>query len=428
MRKTAALHNLGCKVNAYELEAMQELLEGAGYEIVPFSERADVYVVNTCTVTSIADRKSRQMLHRAKKQNPDAIVVAAGCYAQTGTQVLLEDESVDIILGNDQKGKLLSVLEAFQGERREQVINISSVKEYEPLSIERTGEKSRAFVKVTDGCNQFCSYCLIPYARGRVRSRRVSEVAEEVRRLSCPEVVVTGIHVSSYGSDFKDGTNLLTLLLALREVPGVERIRLGSLEPRIITPEFIRGLQEIPQLCPHFHLSLQSGCDETLRRMNRHYSAKEYYESCLRLREALGDIALTTDVIVGFPGESEEEFAASYAFVEKVGFYETHIFKYSRREGTRAAAMGGQVAEEVKAARSDALLLLNRKRIRAYEERHIGETLSVLLEEECTENGETYLLGHSKEYIPVAVRRGTPGEIHTGRAAGFLKEHVMLLS
>ena len=435
--RKAALHNLGCKVNAYELQAMQELLEGAGYEIVPFTEKADVYVVNTCTVTNIADRKSRQMLHRAKKQNPQAIVVAAGCYAQTGADLLKDDSAVDILLGNDRKGMLLKVLEDFTGERESLVEKIAQSKAYEPLQISRTAEHARVFVKVTDGCNQFCTYCLIPYARGRVRSRHIPDVAAEVACLAQAgyrEVVLTGIHLSSYGSDFgktSEGNqeDLLALIRAVGEIPGITRIRLGSLEPSIITPAFVEGLRGVWQLCPHFHLSLQSGCDETLFRMNRRYRSKEYLEKCQQLREAFPDPALTTDVIVGFPGETQVEFEQSYDFVSRVGFYETHIFPYSRRDGTRAAAMPGQVAEEVKKIRSEQMLALNTTRIEAYEKRRVGTKLSVLLEEEIEVGGVHYLLGHSREYVPVAVPRAEghePGDEVCLKATGFLKEHLLL--
>ena len=337
MSKKVALHNLGCKVNAYEVEAMQQLLEQAGYEIVPFQEGADVYLINTCTVTNIADRKYRQMLHKAKKMNPDAIVVATGCYAQTDTKKLKEDASVDLILGNNQKNQIVQALEEFEKEhaKKARVIEINKTKEYEELSIDHTAEHVRAYIKVQDGCNQFCTYCIIPYARGRVRSRRITEILEEVRNLAAggyKEVVLTGIHLSSYGVDFKDEDkkeDLLSLIRAVHEIEGIKRIRLGSLEPRIITEEFMEGISALPKVCPHFHLSLQSGCNKTLKDMNRRYTAEEYAEKCDLIRKYYQAPALTTDVIVGFPHETEEDFMESYEFVRNIHFYDIHFFKYS---------------------------------------------------------------------------------------------------
>ena len=355
MKKKVALHNLGCKVNAYEVEAMQQLLEQAGYEIVPFEPGADIYVINTCTVTNIADRKSRQMLHKAKKMNPDAIVVATGCYAQTDTGKLNADDAVDLILGNNQKKNIVEAIEEYEAEHQKtaHVIKINQTKEYEELSIGYTAEHVRAYIKVQDGCNQFCTYCIIPYARGRVRSRRPESILKEVHALAergYREVVLTGIHLSSYGVDFEDGKiNLLELIRTVYQVEGIQRIRLGSLEPGIVTEEFAREISAMPKVCPHFHLSLQSGCDETLKRMNRRYDSAEYAKRCALLRKYYRNPALTTDVIVGFPMESEEEFQHSYEFVDQIHFYETHIFKYSRRQGTKAAAMDGQLTEAVKA-------------------------------------------------------------------------------
>lgn len=408
INKKAALHNLGCKVNAYETEAMQQILENAGYEIVPFTEYADVYVVNTCSVTNMADRKSRQMLHKAKKMNPDAIVVGAGCYVQTKEAEALLDDTVDIVIGNNKKHELLAMLEAYENDHGKcgNVIDINHEKqEYEEMFLERTAEHTRAFIKVQDGCNQFCSYCIIPFARGRVRSRSRDSVLDEVKTLSAngyKEVVLTGIHLSSYGIDCDD--NLLSLILAIHEVEGIERIRLGSLEPRIITEEFAQTIAKLPKMCPHFHLSLQSGCNATLKRMNRRYTAEEYYEKCQLLRKYFDNPALTTDVIVGFPGETEEEFAESKAFVDKVDFYETHIFKYSRREGTKAAAMKDQVPDQIKAARSAELLELNRKKQAIYEERLLGTTQEVLIEEKIVRDGEELQIGHTKEYVKIGVK------------------------
>ena len=405
MKKKAALHNLGCKVNAYETEAMQQMLEQAGYEIVPFAPGADVYVINTCTVTNITDRKSRQMLHKAKKMNPQAVVVAAGCYVQAAKDDLEMDDAIDIVIGNNRKKDLVRILEEYERSREEEfVIDVNHTSEYESLSISRTAEHTRAYIKVQDGCNQFCSYCIIPYARGRVRSRQAEDVLAEVRELAAngyQEIVLTGIHLSSYGVDL--GTDLLSLILAVHEVEGIKRIRLGSLEPRIITEEFAKTLASLPKICPHFHLSLQSGCNATLKRMNRRYTAEEYYEKCQLLRECFDRPALTTDVIVGFPGETEEEFAESKAFLEKIQFYETHIFKYSRRKGTRAAVMENQVSDEKKAERSNILLELNRKNQAAYEEERIGDRDEVLFEELMILDGEKYYAGHTREYIRLAI-------------------------
>ena len=405
-KRKAAFHNLGCKVNAYETEAMQQLLEKAGYEIVPFAPGADVYVINTCTVTNMADRKSRQMLHKAKKMNPHAIVVAAGCYVQAAGTELEEDSAIDIIIGNNRKKDLVSILEHYERSAvQESLIDINHTKEYEKLSLEKTVEHTRAYLKVQDGCNQFCSYCIIPYARGRVRSRRKEEVVEEVKTLAgngCKEVVLTGIHLSSYGIDH--GSTLQELILAVHEVAGVERIRLGSLEPGIITEDFVKTLSALPKFCPHFHLSLQSGCDATLKRMNRRYTSGEYYEKCILIRKYFKHPALTTDVIVGFPGETEEEFAITRDFLNKVDFYETHIFKYSRREGTKAAAMKDQVPDQIKAARSAELLELNRKKQAVYEERLLGTTQEVLIEEKIVRDGEELQIGHTKEYVKIGVK------------------------
>ena len=412
--KKAALHNLGCKVNAYETEAMQEMLEQAGYEIVPFREGADIYIINTCTVTNIADRKSRQMLHRARKMNPDAIVVAAGCYVQAQAEKQEVDPCIDIVLGNNRKKDLIAVLEEYQqkkaeGECLEEVEDISRTKDYEPLSLTKPGDHTRAYIKVQDGCNQFCTYCIIPYARGRVRSREVEDVIREVRALAengYREVVLTGIHLSSYGIDFDGERHLLELIRAVHEVEGIRRISLGSLEPGIITEEFAEALAALPKMCPHFHLSLQSGCDATLKRMNRRYTSGEYYEKCRILRKYFDRPALTTDVIVGFPGETEEEFRQSMEFVDKVDFYETHIFKYSRREGTKAAVMENQVSEQVKAQRSALMISLGEKKRRAYEESFVGSEVEVLVEEPDVIDGRKVQTGHTKEYIKVALESG----------------------
>ncbi len=436
MGNKVALHNLGCKVNAYEIEAMQQLLEEAGYEIVPFEPGADIYVINTCTVTNIADRKSRQMLHKAKKMNPDAIVVATGCYVQTGGEKLEKDEAIDLVLGNNQKGNIVEALAEYAEDKPghgSHVIKINQTKEYEDLSINHTAEHVRTYIKVQDGCNQFCTYCIIPYARGRVRSRNIESVLKEVRSLAAKgykEIVLTGIHLSSYGVDFPEEKKetLLSLIRAVHEIEGIKRIRLGSLEPGIVTREFAEGIAALPKVCPHFHLSLQSGCDETLERMNRRYRSGEYRERCELLREVYGAPALTTDVIVGFPQESEEEFKKSYDFVDSIHFYETHIFKYSRRQGTKAAAMAGQLTEAEKAARSEKMIEMHHRHARDYEEAMLGKELEILIEEEYEKNGQTWYLGHSREYIKTAVKKADSygvNDIIKVKAEGFLEEHIL---
>lgn len=436
--KKAALHNLGCKVNSYETEAMQQMLEAAGYEIVPFKEGADVYVINTCSVTNIADRKSRQMLHKAKKMNPEAVVVAAGCYVQAAGEELKKDEAIDLVIGNNKKTELVEILESYFAKQgmveEEYIIDIAHTREYEKLSINKIADHTRAFIKVQDGCNQFCSYCIIPYTRGRVRSRAAEEVVREVEELvksGYQEVVLTGIHLSSYGMDFPEEKQktLLELIVRLDQVQGLARIRLGSLEPRIITEEFVRTLSGLKTICPHFHLSLQSGCDETLKRMNRRYSAQEYEQGCEILRRYFKNPAITTDVIVGFPGETDREFQITKAFLEKIHFYEMHVFKYSKREGTKAAAMGDQVGEPVKAARSDILLTLNRQMSKEYRESFLGISQEVLMEEKVTIDGVEYLAGHTREYIKAAVpyEENLKGCMVNGVLDKLLTEEVLQL-
>ena len=408
MGKKVALHNLGCKVNAYELEAVEQLLEARGYEIVPFEPGADIYIINTCTVTNIADRKSRQMLHRAKKMNPQALVAAVGCYAQARGGELERDPAIDLVIGNNRKKEIPDLLEACLRERRKhrEVPDIGRERDYEPLRIAGTKEHTRAFLKVQDGCNQFCSYCIIPYTRGRVRSRDPQEVLREVQRLSvsgCREIVLSGIHLSSYGADFENGTGLLELIRLLHPVEGIARIRLRSLEPGIITERFAEQLSRLPKVCPHFHLSLQSGCDRTLRRMNRRYTSGEYLEKCRILRKYFKDPALTTDIITGFPGETEEDFRRSREFVEKVSFFETHVFPYSRREGTKAAKMEEQIPEAVKKERSHVLLELNRRQKEKYLKAALGRETEVLLEEREEFEGRPAWSGYTREYRKVLV-------------------------
>ena len=431
--KKAALHNLGCKVNAYETEAMQEMLEKAGYEIVPFKEGADLYVINTCTVTNIADRKSRQMLHRARKMNPDAVVVAAGCYVQAKEKEIQVDDCIDIVLGNNKKQNLIEALEEYErthnadcnvteneknaknqeNDRKAEIKmeEIGKTKEYENLHLTKPGDHTRAYIKVQDGCNQFCSYCIIPYARGRVRSRRMENVIAEIKRLAesgIQEVVLTGIHLSSYGREIDGESHLIELIEAIHPIDGISRIRLGSLEPRIITEEFVGRLKKLHKVCPHFHLSLQSGCEETLKRMNRHYTPEEYYEKCKLLRAAFENPAITTDVIVGFPGETDEEFDKTRQFLEKVHFYEMHIFRYSRRKGTRADKMENQIPEETKAQRSGVLSSLESQMTKEFRTKWTGTCVKVLLEERQEIDGVSYMVGHTPEYIKCAVETDAP--------------------
>ncbi len=431
--KKAALHNLGCKVNAYETEAMQHLLEEAGYEIVPFTQKADVYVINTCSVTNMADRKSRQMLHKAKKNNPDSIVVAAGCYVQTSEKEVLNDLSVDIVIGNDRKHDLVRLLEEYSMDSvNDTVDDINDGKhDFEELFIDQTKEHTRAFIKVQDGCNQFCSYCIIPYARGRVRSRRFENVIAEVERLAAngfKEVVLTGIHLSSYGVDFEEATGLLELIQAVNAVKGIERIRLGSLEPKIVTEHFASELSKLDKICPHFHLSLQSGCDATLKRMNRKYTTKEYERGCELLRKYFVHPAITTDVIVGFPGETEEEFEQTKAYLEHIHFYEMHIFKYSKRKGTRAAVMPDQIDEQVKAARSEKLIALGHDMSKEFRKFYIGKNEEVLFEEKALIGDKEYFVGYTKEYAKVAKKtdENLENQIVSGRISGMLTDEILL--
>lgn len=453
--KSVALHNLGCKVNSYETEVMQQKLVEKGYRIVPFDTRADIYIVNTCTVTNIADRKSRQMLHRVKQLNPEAVVVAVGCYVQTGQESLMKDNSVDLCIGNNRKRDIAEILEEYfrrqGGEAGEKpscsrteektlgnttILDIAHTLEYEEAQLAGTAEHTRVYIKIQDGCNQFCSYCAIPYARGRVRSRRLSDILTEVQALTKAgyrEIVLTGIHISSYGIDFEDraydGSSRLTELVeALHEVPGIQRIRLSSLEPRVVTKETARRLAALPKVCPHFHLSLQSGCDTTLRRMNRHYTTGEYYTSVEYLRSAFERPAITTDVIVGFPGETEAEFRQTKEFLEKVGFYEMHIFKYSRRGGTSAADMPEQVSEQIKRQRSNELLAMEKEQSKSFRRAYIDREAEVLLEETVEVGGELWRVGHTKDYVKVAVRADEAPSANTVvrvKVRGFLTDEVM---
>lgn len=491
--KTIAFHNLGCKVNSYELDVMQQIMREKGFEIVPFDQKADIYVINTCTVTNIADRKSRQMLHRAKQKNPKAVVVAVGCYVQTDLEGALKDPAIDLVIGNNRKKDIAQILEEYFAEREVSggqglsktsgkqgagegadmscaelktlggttVLDIAHEKAYEEMQLKTTAEHTRAYVKIQDGCNQFCSYCAIPLARGRVRSRKAEDIISEIRGIVAAgylEIVLTGIHVSSYGIDFatnddkspqantsaqgesatardyRGETHLFDLIEKIHEIPGLERIRVSSMEPRIVTPKTAKRLAALPKVCPHFHLSLQSGCDATLKRMNRHYTAKQYLESVQALRDAYAPRvpAITTDVIVGFPGETEEEFETTKVFLQKVGFYEMHVFKYSKRKGTRAAVMPDQVSDQVKAERSDVLLALEREQSVAFRRNKLGQTEEVLFEEEKVVGGKQYLLGHTMDYVKVAlpITKGMEhpksGELAPMKLQEFLTEEILL--
>ncbi len=433
MRKKAALHNLGCKVNAYETEAMKELLREDGYEIVDFHDKADVYVVNTCTVTSVADQKSRQTLHRAKKENPDAIVVAAGCYVQTAADKLRKDNYIDILIGNNKKDQLVNKIhEYIKGqEREESIMDVNKGKiSYEALRVNSTGKNTRAFVKIQDGCNEFCTYCLIPYARGRNRFRDIASIKEEVKKFAkngYKEVVLTGIHLSAFGENEDFG--LIDVIESISEVSGIERIRLGSIEPRIITEDFARRVSKIKKFCPHFHLSLQSGCNKILKRMNRKYTKEEFREGCILLRKYFKDPALTTDVIVGFPGEMEEDFMESYEFYKDINFYEMHVFKFSKRRGTGAYTMPNQVTNDEKTRRSHILLSLAKKNGREYREKLIGTEVEVLIE--CKEfiNKKFYWTGFTKTYVRVIVdsKEDLKDRIVSGKAIELLNDELIVL-
>lgn len=436
-QKTVGFLTLGCKVNSYETEAMQKIFEDDGYLVVDFSEKADVYVVNTCTVTNIADRKSRQMLHKARKMNEDAIVIAVGCYAETAKETLEQDESLDLVIGNNRKKEIIHILNAYKNGNNEiddPVISIQKEMEYEELHIESVAEKTRAYIKIQDGCNQFCSYCIIPYARGRVRSRDKVSILTEVAHLvdhGYKEVVLTGIHLSSYGIDFHEREqegDLLNLILSLCAITGLERLRLGSLEPRIITEQFVKKLSKEAKFCPHFHLSLQSGCNETLLRMNRRYTAEEYQEKCQLIRQYFVEPAITTDVIVGFPGETIEEYQASKEFVKQIAFSKVHIFKYSVRKGTKAENMKDQVREDVKAERSSDLILITNELTKEYQDKFIGKTTKILVEEEILFEEETYQIGHDERYLKLAIKGNQTmvNEIKKVRIIGQFNKEIML--
>lgn len=418
--KTVALHNLGCKVNGYETDGMEQMLQQKGYKIVPFDQAADIYIINTCSVTNIADRKSRQMLHRARALNPDAVIVAVGCYVQTGLEQVRKDPAVDIAVGNNRKKDIVSLIEEYENRaaegKAEQIIavgDIASDSSFESMHLSAKGEHTRSYIKIQDGCSQFCTYCIIPYARGRIRSRSEDDILSEVHRLDeagCREVVLTGIHISSYGIDTGEqkywGESLISLIGRIADETGITRVRLGSLEPRLITPQFVNAAADQPVLCPHFHLSLQSGCDRTLRRMNRHYTAEEYAEGVRLLRAAYVHPAVTTDIIVGFPGETEEDYMVSKEFAQRMNFYEMHIFQYSRRKGTPAAVMPDQVPPEISAVRSADLIAMGREMSADFRRKEIGRHVEVLFEEKKRINGEIYDIGHTREYVMCAAQPG----------------------
>lgn len=450
--KSVALHNLGCKVNEYEIEIMQQNIQKAGWEIVDFAQKADVYIINTCSVTNIADRKSRQMLHKARKQNPDAVVVAVGCYAQTDTAGALADEAIDIVIGNNHKTEIVQIIEDYLANNTDNcyVDDLSVRPSYEDSVLEEQTERTRVDIKIQDGCNQFCSYCIIPYARGRIRSKNIKSIVEEIKLLAAKgvkEVVLTGIHLSSYGLDFladKDGkvpsynsmaaegeyTNrfLMDVIKNVAEIEGIERIRLGSLEPRAITIEFLEYISSEIKLCPHFHLSLQSGCDETLKRMNRHYSAAEFLEKVKLIRKYYEHPAITTDIIVGFPGETEEEFETTCKFVDEVKFYETHIFKYSKRRGTVAEKLPNQLTEAQKSERSDVLSAKNEINSKNFRQELLDKDIEILVEEIIGIEGEKYSVGHTKDYVRAAVKGEYDiNELVRGKAVSFIREDMLLL-
>jgi len=435
--KTVAFHTLGCKVNTYETEAMKQLLTAAGYKIVDFEEKSDIYIINTCSVTNMADRKSRQMLHKARKENPEAVVIAAGCYVQAASEDIIKDLSIDIIVGNNMKQDIVKIIEEYyDNNNKVYMIDIAQTKDYENLHVSEIDDHTRAFVKIQDGCNQFCSYCIIPYTRGRVRSRKAQDIIDEVKELAIKgfrEIVLTGIHLPSYGVDFIENSpidNLLSLIMNISEVDSIERVRLGSLEPRVITEQFLEVLSKNSKFCPHFHLSLQSGCDETLKRMNRRYTTDEYYKGVELIRKYYPDAAITTDVIVGFPGETLEEFQETCDFVKKVSFFEMHIFPYSRREGTKAAKMPAQLTSREKSRRAEILTQIDDEMSDEFRKKRLGRHEVILSEDKMMIEGNAYYLGHTKEYVKVAipVSEGSRNKLVEGDITSFLTKNIMLMS
>ena len=437
--KKVAFHTLGCKVNIYETEAMQELMQKAGYSIVDFDDKADIYVVNTCSVTNMADRKSRQMLHKAKKDNPDAVIVAVGCYVQAAAKSIKQDEKIDIIIGNNMKNKIADIINDYYEHQDPNtvdisgdfVLDISKIKEYEEFRVLKHKEHTRAFIKIQDGCNQFCSYCIIPYTRGRVRSRSIEEIEKEVRDLvnaGYKEVILTGIHISSYGLDFEEKIQLIELVEKVAKVAGVERLRISSLEPRIITEEFVERLAKLDNFCPHFHLSLQSGSDNTLKAMSRRYDASEFKEGVRLIRKYFDMPALTTDIIAGFPGETEDDFRESLEYIRDIGFFELHVFPYSKREGTKAASMKETLSNKDKTRRVNLLLSMQEPIRRKFLEEKIGKEVEVLIESEFEHEDKRYVLGHSKEYIKVALPyiEKARNMIIPAKLISFIKDDIIL--
>ena len=437
--KKVAFHTLGCKVNIYETEAMQELMQKAGYSIVDFDDKADIYVVNTCSVTNMADRKSRQMLHKAKKDNPDAVIVAVGCYVQAAAKSIKQDEKIDIIIGNNMKNKIADIINDYYEHQDPNtvdisgdfVLDISKIKEYEEFRVLKHKEHTRAFIKIQDGCNQFCSYCIIPYTRGRVRSRSIEEIEKEVRDLvnaGYKEVILTGIHISSYGLDFEEKIQLIELVEKVAKVAGVERLRISSLEPRIITEEFVERLAKLDNFCPHFHLSLQSGSDNTLKAMSRRYDASEFKEGVRLIRKYFNMPALTTDIIAGFPGETEDDFTESLEYIRDIGFFELHVFPYSKREGTKAASMKETLSNKDKTRRVNLLLSMQEPIRRKFLEEKIGKEVEVLIESEFEHENKRYVLGHSKEYIKVALPyiEKARNMIIPTKLISFIKDDIIL--
>ena len=442
-----AMHNLGCKVNSYEAEAMSEAILKEGATLVPFQEEADIYLINTCSVTNIADRKSRQMIHQAKERNPDALVIATGCYVEGKKEELKKDKGIDILIGNSGKGKIVELIKAYRaamlendGKIEDYLPPVKEEGEYENLFLSKPLDRSRAFVKIQDGCNQFCAYCIIPYVRGRIRSRKIEDCLQEIEHLGqegISEIVLTGIHLSSYGLDFQNlsyeyaskmaesGEALISLIEKIGTIPSIKRIRLGSLEPRVITENFVSRLRAVDGICPHFHLSLQSGAAKTLKEMNRHYTKEEFKEAVDCIRRASPLAAITTDVIVGFPGETEEDFQESMRFISEIGFYDLHIFKYSRRKGTRADEMKEQITEKVKKERSKILLDLALKDSEKFRKHFIGKRSEVLIEEVRELEGETYYTGFNKEYIRFYIPLQKDSALEIGGVYPVLAEKAM---
>ena len=409
--KTVAFCTLGCKVNQYETNAMEQQFIKAGYNISQFNEKSDIYIINTCTVTNMSDKKSRQMLRKAKQLNEKSIVVAVGCYAQVAKDTLEEIDEIDLILGNNEKKDIVKYVEEYNKDKIMHLEDVMHQDEFVDFGTTVHMDKTRAVIKVQDGCDRFCSYCIIPYARGRVRSRKIKSVVDEVKSLAqneVKEIVITGIHIASYGKDFKDGTTLIDLLEELNKIEGIERIRLGSIEPTIINDEFLNRLTKLNKICHHFHLSLQSACDETLKRMNRRYTIEEFKTAVYLLRKRYDDVVLTTDIIVGFPGETKEEFETTYNNLKEIKFYKMHVFKYSRRKGTKADKMPNQISPKIQEERSKKIIELSNNNELNYNNKMIGKTVEVLFEEK----DKDYIKGHTQNYMVVKVKNNDIDKHH----------------